>query len=221
MTGILGALASMPDEAVLRDKIREVLSRPDYRIGPPSNETPWMLELFFKALEWLIAPIRWLFELTEGLPSFLRWLIVAVLVIVLVALLVHIFYTLFRALGGDHREQLLVASSQSPLTTPREWDRLADEAAARGDWIVAVRHLFRACLARLEERERRPFRRGTTNRGHLRRYRNAAFCESLEVLVATIERKWYGEETCDARDYEACRQAHSRVTASVIGGEPC
>ena len=221
MSGILGALASMPDEAVLRDKVREVLSRPVYQTDRSASDTPWLLELFFKALEWLISAFKWLFELTAGLPDILRWLIVAVLVVVLVALLIHIFYTLFRALSGDHREPLQATISQSPLTTAREWERLADDAAVRGEWIAAVRHLFRACLTRLEERERRPFRRGTTNRGHLRRYRNAAFCESLEVLVLTIERKWYGDEACDAQDYEACRQAHSRVTANVIGGAPC
>ena len=221
MSEMLGVLAAMPDEAVLRDKVREVLSRPVYQIDRSASETPWLLELFFKALEWLVGAFKWLFELTAGLPDFLRWLIVAVLVVVLVALLIHIFYTLFRTLSGDHREPLHVTLAQSPLTTAREWERLADDAAVRGEWIAAVRHLFRACLTRLEERERRPFRRGTTNRGHLRRYRNAAFCEALEVLVLTIERKWYGDEACDAKDYEACRQAHSRVTASVIGGTPC
>ena len=128
---------------------------------------------------------------------------------------------MLAAMGGERREALSLEVSPSPLTTAREWERLADDAAERGEWIAAVRHLFRACLARLEERERRPFRRGTTNRGHLRRYRNAAFCEALEVLVLTIERKWYGDEACDAQDYAACRQAHSQVTASVIGGTPC
>lgn len=221
MSGHLGASASLPDEAVLRDKVREVLSRPDFHTDRAADETPWVLELLLTALQWLFDSLRWLFNLTEGLPEFLRWVVVAVLVVVMVALLVHIFYTLFRALGGDRREPLAVADSQSPLTTASEWERRADDAAARGEWIAAVRHLFRACLARLEERERRPFRRGTTNRAHLRRYRSADFRESLEVLVVTIERKWYGDEVCDAKDYEACRLAHSRVTASVIGGAPC
>lgn len=220
MSGLLGALASMPDETVLRDKVREVLARPIYQTDR-ADDSPWLLELFLKAIEGLIGALRWLFDLTEGLPSFLRWIIVAVLVVVLVALLVHIFYTLFRALGGDHRDGPTVSISQSPLTTAEEWERLADEAVARGEWIAAVRHLFRACLTRLEARERRPFRRGTTNRGHLQRYRNADFRESLELLVVTIERKWYGDEPCDAEDYEVCRQAHSRVTSSVIGGAPC
>ena len=221
MSAMLGVLASMPDEDVLRDKVRDVLSRPIYQTDRTASDMPWVLELFFKTIEALVDALRWLFELTAGLPSFLRWVIVAVLVIVLVAVLFHIFSTLFRALGSERRGPLSLENSPSPLTTAREWERLADEAAQRGEWIAAVRHLFRACLARLEERERRPFRRGTTNRGHLRRYRNAIFCDSLELLVVTIERKWYGDEACDAKDYEACRQAHSRLTASVIGETPC
>ncbi len=222
MSGILPTLASMPEETVLRDKMREVLSRPDYRTDRVADETPWLLELFLKAIEWFADLIRWwLFEFTEGWPMFLRVIISLVMVVLLVAVFVHGFVTLFRALKGERREKLSVSISPSPLTTVREWDRLAEEAAARREWIEAVRHLFRSCLARLEERERRPFRRGTTNRAHLRRYRNAPFCESLEVLVVTIERKWYGDEACYAKDYEACRLAHSRLIASVIGGESC
>lgn len=222
MSGILPTLASMPEETVLRDKMREVLSRPEYRTDRVADETPWLLELLLKAIEWFADLIRWwLFEFTESWPMFLRVIISLVMVVLLVAVFVHGFITLFRALNGERREKVSVSPSPSPLTTAREWERLADDAAERREWIAAVRHLFRACLARLEERERRPFRRGTTNREHLRRYRNAAFCDALEVLVVTIERKWYGDETCDAKDYEACRQAHSRVTASVIGGAPC
>ncbi len=218
MSGMLGAFAVMPDETVLREKMREVLSRPIYRVERPTNESFWMIELFLKVIEWLIIPFRWLFEITDGLPMFLRVLIVAVLVVALVAVLTHFVFTLFRALGGERRVDLAASIMPSPLKTAREWERLADSAAERGEWIEAVRHLFRACLARLEERERRPFRRGTTNRGHLRRYRNASFSEALEVLVVTIERKWYGDESCDARDYAACQQAHSRVAAGLAAG---
>lgn len=218
MSGMLGAFAVMPDETVLRDKMREVLSRPIYRVERPTNDSFWMVELFLKVIEWLITPFRWLFEITDGLPMWLRVVIVVVLVVALVAVLTHFVFTLFRALGGERRVDLAASITQSPLKTAREWERLADAAAERGEWIEAVRHLFRACLARLEERERRPFRRGTTNRGHLRRYRNASFSESLEVLVVTIERKWYGDESCDAGDYAACQQAHSRVTAGLVAG---
>ena len=222
MSGILGTLAAMPDEERLREKMREVLSRPDFQTDRAANETPWMLELLMKAIEGLIDFLRWwLFEFTESWPMALRVMVTFAMLVLLVAVVVHGFFTLFRALRGQPHVVVSVSISPTPLTSGREWERLADEAAARGEWIAAVRHLFRACLARLEERERRPFRRGTTNRGHLRRYRNAAFREALEVLVLTIERKWYGDEACDAKDYEACRQAHSRVTASVIGGTPC
>ena len=88
-----------------------------------------------------------------------------------------------------------------------------DANHAFAELIEAVRFLFRACLARFQDRERRPFRRGTTNRGHLRRYRGSQFFVPLETLVTTIELKWYGEEVCDAADYQACRQAHAEVVS--------
>lgn len=222
MSGILGAVATLPDESVLRDKVREVLSRPTFSAERSTTETPWWIEMFIKVIVWLAGFLKWfLFDFTEGWPMVLRVLITLVMLVLLVAVLVHGFNVLLRALSGDRRPEHAAAVTQSALMPAREWERLADAAAARGEWIAAVRHLFRACLARLEDRERRPFRRGTTNRGHLRRYRNTPFSEALEVLVVTIERKWYGDEVCDAQDYQACRQAHSRVTASVIGGKPC
>ena len=43
MSGLLGALASMPEEAVLRDKVREVLARPMFQTDRAADDTPWLL----------------------------------------------------------------------------------------------------------------------------------------------------------------------------------
>lgn len=211
------AFGSLPDETVLRDKAREVLARPDYHLQPPGESTEWLIEAFLTVLKWVIAPFRWIYELSEGLPGFLRWTIVLVFAVVVVALVVHIIYTLVSAMRGGERERFALPTEAVPVRmTATELEQLAESAAARGELIVAVRFLFRASLARLELREKKLTRRGLTNREHLRRYRGTPFFEPLEVLVSTIEWKWYGEQACASEDWETCRRAYQSMAGLTV-----
>lgn len=207
-----------PDQ--LQDKVQEVLARPDYQDAnlEPSNE---LSALIARLIEWVLIPLRWLFELTEGLPSVLRWIIVVGLILLLLALMFHIGWSLYRAVvgadSGRKRGPRLSALDEQRPADPAELERLAETATADGDLIQAVRLLFRAALLRLEQREKRPFRRGTTNRQHLNRYRGTSFFQPLEVLVQTIERKWYGDEICEPAHLAACQQAHLSVRQALRG----
>ena len=206
------AFGSLPDEIVLRDKVRDVLARPGYHLQPPGESTEWFIDAWLTLLKWIIAPFKWVYELSEGLPGVLRWLIVLVLAVVTVAIIGHIIYTLVSAIrGGDGERFVLPIETAAERVTAAELEQLAESASARGELIVAVRLLFRASLARLELRERKLARRGLTHREHLRRYRETAFFEPLEILVSTIEWKWYGEQPCAAEDWEACRRAYQSL----------
>jgi uncharacterized protein DUF4129 len=66
-------------------------------------------------------------------------------------------------------------------------------------------------LLRLETREKRRFRVGTTNREHLRRYRNSPIADPLRLLVDTLDLKWYGDAPCQPEDYATCREAHAQI----------
>ena len=217
MMSVLLAFGSLPDETVLRDKVREVLARPDYHLQPPGESTEWLIEAFLAVLKWIIAPFRWIYELSEGLPGVLRWLIVLVFAVAVVALVAHIIYTLVSAMRGGDRERFALPTETAPTRmTATELEQLAESAAARGELIVAVRFLFRASLTRLELREKKRTRRGLTNREHLRRYRGTPFFEPLEILVSTIEWKWYGEQACANEDWETCRQAYQSMAGLAV-----
>ncbi len=208
---------SVVQDEVLRAKIREVLARPDYVLDPVASDDEtlrwwlWMIEL-------LLTPIRWLFGLTAGLPEVLRWLIVICLSLLLLGLLWHILSSLFSALrGSSSREVLAFAVNLTSGPDAELLERLAEEAGQRGEWIEAVRLLMRASVARLEQRERRTYRRGTTNREHLRRYRGSEIHSPLEVLVRAIEWKWYGEEPCEREDFDACQRAYQELVTLMSG----
>jgi hypothetical protein len=203
----------------LREKVDEVLARPEFTdaSNEPSSQAVGILDWL---LEQLTGVLRWIYDLTQGLPEVLRWLIVAGLTLLLVILIVHILWTFQRALTGAHLRlpDARLALEGEPKLHPDKLEADADEAAANGDLIGAIRLLLRASLLRLELREKRPFRRGMTNRQHLARVRRTPFFDPLQVLVRTIELKWYGDEVCEASDYDACRQAHGSLRSLIAGG---
>jgi hypothetical protein len=216
---LLLAQSALPAPETIRDTAQEVVSRPYYRLesSSSSNSTPWILEL----LRWILKPFVWLFENTEGLPEFLRWVIVIAFAILCIALLAHILYTLIKAignpsLGGKHA----LTSASGREIDPKEFERQAADASAGGDYIGAVRLLFRAALRRLELFEQKKFRPGITNRELVNRYRKTPLAESMQQFVSTIEMKWYGQMPCIEADYVTCRTEHGRICQYIQGARP-
>ena len=207
-----GSTNGLPPPDAIRDKIAEVLARPDYHVEPVAAEESYeWLKLLFRIIEWILTPFRWLMELTEGLPALLRWTIVVGLVVILVLVIAHIVYTIVMAVRGPRRNPSLPALDERATQDPDLLERQAEEAAACGEWVDAIRLLFRAALLRLEAREKRRFRVGTTNREHLRRYRNSPIANPLRLLVDTLDLKWYGDAPCQPDDYATCHQAHAQI----------
>src|SRR5262249_15173179 len=91
---------------------------------------------------------------------------------------------------------------------PIELEKKSEDAAAKHDYITAVRLLFRAALLRIAEREKRQLRPGMTNREYVRRYQKAVFSAELRQFVDVLDAKWYGHGLCDSDDYQTCRRAH-------------
>lgn len=213
---------ALPTEEQLRGTLRDVLSRPDYQIDPPPEPSEGLLQLLATLLRWILAPFKWLFDSMEGLPDFLRWLIVIVLFAVLLALIAHMAWTLTQAMSGGRRSQRSTALPSEMVNvelTVAELEQASEKAFQQGAFIEAVRYLFRATLANLAEREQKKFRRGTTNRQYLSYFRNSAILPYLQILVSTIELKWYGDEPCEQQDYETCRDAYQQIVSQLRGGE--
>lgn len=202
----------LPAPDAIREKISEVLARPDFQIDPVTTEQSWeWLKLFFLIVRWILKPFVWLMELTEGLPMLLRWTIIVALLVVTVLLVWHITHTIVAAIRGPQRLPRLPESEEPSQRNPEIFEQRADEAARHGAWIDAIRLLFRATLLRLEAREKRRFRVGMTNREHLRRYRQSPIAEPFRQFVETLDLKWYGDEPCDRSDYDSCLEAHTTI----------
>lgn len=205
-----------PTSEQLREKAAEILSRREYTLDSRSQADPWLMELFIKIIEWILAPFRWLFEMTDGLPDFLRWLIVVGLAVVLGFLIWHIFHTLLAAIRGTKRTASLAYESRRHQHDPAYFEQLAREAAEENDFITAIRLLFRAAVLRIELSEKNTHRPGVTNRELLKRFRSTPrLFDRLKLFVDMIDRKWYGDEACTRLDFEICESAHADVRNMV------
>lgn len=209
--GLTTAGTAATDPETIRRTAEQVLGRPEFQLDPRPETGTTILEWTLRVFRWIIEPFRWLFNAMEGLPDILRWLIVVGLFAALVLLVLHIAYTIVQAVAGPARVRGLSATARAAPRDPSSIERGASEAAARGDYLSAIRLLFAACLLRLEAAEKQIFRPGTTNREHLKRHRKSPVFEPMKVFVDTIETRWYGQGECGPDDFEACLAAHARI----------
>lgn len=199
----------------IRDTTAEVLKSKTYRLDFEENA---FAPLWERMLEMLYAGLGWIagfFSFLDGLPQFVRWVIIMTLVVLMVLLVGHILYSIFSALSPGRK--LKVKSFERPehRDDPRQWETEANQLAGRGEYIEAARLLLKSSLFRLEESFNRPFRQSTTNREYLRKYRQLPTLAAVQQLVETIDRKWYGEEPCVQADFEQCRNAHQAIIEAL------
>jgi hypothetical protein len=215
---LLLAQATLPPSESIRETAQQVVSRP-YFILDSARQSDGV-PLFLVILRWILTPFFWLFDQLHGLPEVLRWLIVVLCVVLCVALIAHILYTLIKAIGGPvirGRPQYNLSSRE---VDPSELEKQAELVLAKGDYIAAVRLLFRAALRRLEIFEKKKFHPGITNRELVRRYRTTPLADSLVRFVNTIELKWYGQTPCEQADYVTCRNEHGRICEYIRESKP-
>jgi len=206
---LLARQAALPPPDTIRTTAEEVVSRPyfDLDYGRNSSSEAFLLDV----IRWLFRPFLWLFESLEGLPDFLRWVIVAACLLILILLVAHIVYTLVSALQVPQLPKGPGTGSSRQESDPAELELQAESCETEGDYIGAIRLLFRSAIRRIELAERKRFRPGFSNHELLRRYRTTPLANSLKLFVETIDRKWYGDWPCDQSDYLDCYQEHAKI----------
>jgi Domain of unknown function (DUF4129) len=201
----------LPGAESVRETARAVLARPEFQLDnlPDDGMSPYYF--FLRLLQGILRWVEGLYDWLSGISPLLAWFVIIALTISLVLLVGHIIWTISMVIRGDRRALRSLEESERKTLDPAELLKQADEANARGNPILGVRLLYRACLARLEQTERKPLRPSATNREHLNRYRATPLYDSLARLVSIIDLKWYGAEPCVPADFAECRQAYERV----------
>jgi hypothetical protein len=160
-----------------------------------------------------------LFGAIAGMTA-LQWVLVAAVVVVLVLLVVYALRARAArraraaAAGGAGAAppeiDLEADSVQADALEEDAWLALAQEKLSAGDYRLAVRAVFLACLSHLAERKLVRLRRSKSNRDYARelamRAREAApLRQAFGDGIAVFERTWYGDHPATASEVDAMR----------------
>lgn len=201
--------ASRPSPPVLRQDLRQILAQPAYQQAGKD----WWWELKLRLLR---AVAQWwqdhVTPYLEGLYTarpVLYWVTLTVIVLLLLAVLYHLYLTLRSAFDPGRRQRSSGPAPPEARDTrgPEAMLREADAAAAGGDYPLAYRWLYLALIRHLDRRALLRYDAASTNYDYLRQLRNEPGLTALvSPLTRAVEPVWYGYRTASAADYARCRE---------------
>jgi hypothetical protein len=207
---MMQGLSHLPPASQVRSIAKTILEHPKF--GRHDSETAFghliltLKEFMSDSLLWVIKLLSRLFNHSPVLFFF----VITVLVIVLVAIIGHIIYTIYQAMKKLPGASPYVASA-SDFGDPVFLEKQAELARDRGDNAEGIRLLLMAALLRIELENKSRLHRGSTNREYLRRFKNTPISDPLRTMVDLVDARWYGLQECTPGDYEECRRAGSFI----------
>jgi hypothetical protein len=190
----------------IHDKVADIFSRPEFE---PSRRP-------FSIWEFLLRHLDEFFKMLAGLSSaapVLYWVLVVGLSLILILLLTHIAYTIYRVVTFSSPDSI-DARRAARLHRSSEYAALARSRADAGDYTEAIRHLFLALVFRFDERGRVVLRPAVTNREYLHQLGDQANVQrELAFFVDTLDDHWYGQRPAHAAQYEQCQSLYQRLVA--------
>lgn len=198
-----------PSARVLRDDLQQILSRPEYR----ARGRDWLWDLKLRLLralmQWWEQRLAPLFGNLYAAQPVVYWSIFVLLLLLLLGILYHIYYSLRSAFGTNIRRRAKAGEPVFPsrLGAPEDLLREADAAAEGGQFALAFRWLYLALIRHLDRQALVRFDGSATNYDYLRQVRDhPELTRHLEPLTRAVEPVWYGYREATADDYRRCRQ---------------
>jgi hypothetical protein len=196
-----------PTAPMLRAMLATILAKPEYTPGQPT----WMqkiLDAIGRALEWLLKHLGGAggFGRLWDTSPILAWTIVASLILVLAAILYHVFIGL-RQVFGPRGSRPRKPGELPPATTtsPRTLREMAEAAARKGDFEQALRYLYLAVLRHFDRTGVLAYQRARTNWEYVDALRGKAdLVADFQPLTLTVDRVIYGRVPADAQAYQTC-----------------
>ena len=194
----------------LRAALRDVFARPEYRWSERPDPWGWIVGVWYRLLDWLDTVQR-------GHPAGFKVLL-AVLALVLVGLLAHMGYVVWRITRPTARTPAGGAGGiGGPVLADARAQRVrAEELARAGRYAEALAHRFVALVLDLELRRALAFHPSKTPAEYVGEARlDAAGRASLAELVARLYRHLFGGVPCDAGGYREFGAAADEVGRHV------
>jgi len=196
----------------LRAALREVFARPEYRWNERPDPWAWIVAVWDRLLDWLDG-------LQRGHPAGFKVLL-ALLTLVLVGLLAHMGYVVWRITRPTARTPAWgegVGGIGAPELADARAHRLrAEELARAGRYAEALAHRFVALVLDLEWRRALAFHPSKTPAEYVGEARlDAAGRASLAELVARLYRHVFGGIPCDEGGYREFGAAADELMSHV------
>ena len=169
----------------------------------------WLARIGHDLLVILLSAWQWVSNLFKGIPG-PSWLITGAALGVVGLIIVLVI----RRVGGIVPERRVRQGGPRRAKAP-DWDRLADEALARGDLAGAVRARYSALLAALASRGLIP-QTSSVTAGETRAAVAGAepdLYPAVERATGIFESTVFGHSPVERADVEALRQARESVGA--------
>ena len=196
----------------LRAALREVFARPEYRWNERPDPWAWIVAVWDRLLDWLDG-------LQRGHPAGFKVLL-ALLTLVLVGLLAHMGYVVWRITRPTARTPAWgegAGGIGAPELADGRAHRLrAEELARAGRYAEAMAHRFVALVLDLERRRALAFHPSKTPAEYVGEARlDAAARASLAELVARLYRHVFGGIPCDEGGYREFGAAADELGSHV------
>ena len=210
-----------PNALMLRSTLATILARPEYA----PVEATWLQKIFdfFRRIGmWLAQHLHGggaLGHLMETAPV-LAWTIVASLLIVLAAILYHIYRGLQQVFGPRRAKPRKTGDLPPAITTsPRTLRDMAEASAGKGDFEQALRYLYMAILRHFDRTGVLPYQRARTNWEYVDALRgNPDLIADFQPLTLTVDRVIYGRAPADAAAYATCTGLVDRLWDAARAG---
>ncbi len=204
--GVAAVVPPVADDDRIRALAAEILARPEYARWRPRS-LAWLEQL----RQWIMDFFRWSGDLAVTAPV-LYWTMVAVLLLIGSALLVHVVISLRAALAQPRAGANAGAADDDPHLLER-----AEGLAGRGLFLEAARYVQLAAIDLLIRRRVLELSRADANRILRRRLADAllppAECRELTRLLDRLETLWFRDRTEDRELYESWRSLYTRLDA--------
>ena len=200
-------LASQLSDERVRELAAEILANPPFdRWQQPD------FSFFVRFIDWLAEYASWMSQMRLDSPA-LYWLIMLGLLAVVLALLVHIIWSVRVALSAPGPKPLAESIDERP-----RWVEEAERFAASGNFLEASHLLALSSVQVLVEKGHIELGRSDANRILRKRVREASLplnmgSEFLRLLDA-FEQQWFRDRTDDPELYRAWRDLHGRLDAA-------
>ncbi len=202
------AAPARPAPEVLRADLQTILARPEFR----QANAEWLYELLARLLhrvrDWWREHMAGRLEGVFEHAPVLYWAIVALLALLALALIYHIYLTVRSAFGParqrGRRER--AAAPTPPQSEPQRLMEQGEAAAAEGRFSEALRYLYLALIHQLDRRDIVRYDLSHTNQEYVRQARrHPVIVGPLREVSRLADRAWYGRYALGWTEYARCR----------------